>query len=96
MNDVIVVGAAHRGGGRPRSKYNAKGDVRGFDVRTGELLWTFHTIPERGEIGYESWLTCNDITGNTGVWAAISGGPELGHVYHESGAPCGSQLNLIT
>lgn len=81
MNDVIVVGAAHRGGGRPRSKYNAKGDVRGFDVRTGELLWTFHTIPERGEIGYESWLTGNDITGNTGVWAAISGDPELGHVY---------------
>ena len=81
MNDVIVVGAAHRGGGRPRSKYNAKGDVRGFDVRSGELLWTFHTIPERGEIGYESWLTGNDITGNTGVWAAISGDPELGHVY---------------
>lgn len=81
MNDVIVVGAAHRGGGRPRSKFNTKGDVRGFDVHTGELLWTFHTIPERGEFGFESWLTGNDITGNTGVWAAISGDPELGHVY---------------
>ena len=81
MNDVIVVGAAHRGGGRPRSKFNTKGDVRGFDVHTGELLWTFHTIPERGEFGFESWLTGNDITGNTGVWAAISGVPELGHVY---------------
>ena len=54
MNDVIVVGSAHRGGGRPRSKFNTKGDVRGFDVHTGELLWTFHTIPERGEVGYES------------------------------------------
>ncbi len=81
MNDVIVIGAAHRTGGRPRSKFNTKGDVRGFDVHTGELLWTFHTIPERGEIGYESWLTGNDITGNSGVWAAISGDPELGHVY---------------
>jgi quinoprotein glucose dehydrogenase len=81
MNDVIVVGAAHRGGGRPRSKFNTKGDVRGYDVHTGELLWTFHTIPERGEIGFESWITGNDITGNTGVWAAISGDPELGHVY---------------
>jgi quinoprotein glucose dehydrogenase len=81
MNDVIVVGAAHRTGGRPRSKFNTKGDIRGFDARTGELLWTFHTIPARGEYGYESWLTGNDITGNSGVWAAISGDPELGHVY---------------
>jgi quinoprotein glucose dehydrogenase len=81
MNDVIVVGAAHRTGGRPRSKFNTKGDIRGFDVRTGELLWTFHTIPAAGEIGYESWLTGNDITGNSGVWAATSGDPELGHVY---------------
>jgi quinoprotein glucose dehydrogenase len=54
MNDVIVVGAAHRTGGRPRSKFNTKGDIRGFDVHTGELLWTFHTIPERGEVGFET------------------------------------------
>ena len=81
MNDVIVVGAAHRTGGRPRSKFNTKGDIRGFDVHTGELLWTFHTIPAAGEYGYESWITGNDITGNSGVWAAISGDPELGHVY---------------
>ncbi|MEC8430865.1 MAG: pyrroloquinoline quinone-dependent dehydrogenase, partial [Pseudomonadota bacterium] len=40
MNDVIVVGAAHRVGMRPRSKANVKGDIRGFDARTGELLWT--------------------------------------------------------
>jgi len=81
MNDVIVVGAAHRTGGRPRSKFNTKGDIRGFDVHTGELLWTFHTIPALGEYGYESWISGNDITGNSGVWAAISGDPELGHVY---------------
>lgn len=82
MNDVIVVGAAHRTGGRPRSKYNVKGDVRGFDVHTGELLWTFHTIPERGEIGFETWLDEGvEFTGNSGVWAPISGDPELGMVY---------------
>ena len=81
MNDVIVVGAAHRTGGRPRAKLNTKGDIRGFDVHSGELLWTFHTIPARGEYGYESWISGNDITGNSGVWAAISGDPELGHVY---------------
>ncbi|MFM1895339.1 MAG: hypothetical protein RLZZ385_413 [Pseudomonadota bacterium] len=82
MNDVIVVGAAHRTGGRPRSKINVKGDIRGFDVRTGELLWTFHTIPERGEVGFETWLDEGvEFTGNSGVWAPISGDPELGIVY---------------
>jgi len=82
MNDVIVVGAAHRTGGRPRSKFNVKGDIRGYDVRTGQLLWTFHTIPEKGEVGYETWLDEGvEFTGNSGVWAPISGDPELGHVY---------------
>jgi glucose dehydrogenase len=82
MNDVIVVGAAHRTGGRPRSKFNTKGDIRGFDVHTGELLWTFHTIPERGEVGFETWLDEGvEFTGNSGVWAPISGDSELGIVY---------------
>ena len=82
MNDVIVVGAAHRVGMRPRSKSNVKGDIRGFDARTGELLWTFRTIPERGEVGFESWLDGGiEFTGNAGVWAPMSGDPELGLVY---------------
>ncbi len=82
MNDVIVVGAAHRVGMRPRSRSNVKGDIRGYDVRTGEQLWTFHTIPERGEYGFESWLDEGvEFTGNAGVWAPMSGDPELGLVY---------------
>jgi glucose dehydrogenase len=82
MNNVIVVGAAHSTGGRPRAKSNVKGDIRGFDVHTGELLWTFHTIPERGETGFESWLDGGvEFTGNAGVWAPISGDPELGMIY---------------
>lgn len=82
MNDVVVVGPAHRVGMRPRSKSNVKGDVRGYDARTGELLWTFHTIPERGEVGFETWLDQGvEFTGNAGVWAPMSGDPELGHVY---------------
>ena len=82
MNGVIVVGAAHRVGMRPRSRSNVKGDIRGFDVRSGELLWTFRTIPERGELGFESWLNGGvEFTGNAGVWAPMSGDPELGLVY---------------
>jgi hypothetical protein len=53
--DVVIVGAAHRGGGAPRSRTNAKGYIRGFDVRTGKRLWIFHTIPQPGEFGNETW-----------------------------------------
>lgn len=82
MNDVVVVGPAHRVGMRPRSKSNVKGDVRGYDANTGEHLWTFHTIPERGEVGFETWLDGGvEFTGNAGVWATMSGDPELGHLY---------------
>ena len=82
MNNVIVVGPAHRVSMRPPSKYNVKGDVRGYDARTGEQLWTFHTIPERGEVGIETWLGNGaEIAGNAGVWAPMSGDPELGLVY---------------
>jgi len=82
MNDVIVVGPAHRVSMRPPSKFNVKGDVRGYDARTGEHLWTFHTIPERGEVGIETWFDDGaEISGNAGVWAPLSGDPELGLVY---------------
>ena len=49
--DVIIVGAAHRTGGNPRSRENVKGYVRGFDVRTGERLWIFQNIALPGEYG---------------------------------------------
>lgn len=80
--DVVIVGAAHRTGGNPRSRENVKGFVRGFDVRTGERLWIFHTIPMPGEYGAETWLEDSAAyTGNTGVWAQISVDEELETVY---------------
>lgn len=80
--DVVIVGAAHRTGGNPRSRENVKGFVRGFDVRSGERLWIFHTIPMAGQYGAETWLENSAAyTGNTGVWAQISVDPELETVY---------------
>jgi quinoprotein glucose dehydrogenase len=49
------IGAAHREGGFPKSKNNVKGYIRGFDVRTGKRVWVFHTIPMKGEAGFETW-----------------------------------------
>jgi len=58
--DVIVVGASHALATRPKSAANVKGDIRGYDARSGKLLWTFHTIPEKGHEGV--WAE-NDATG---------------------------------
>jgi quinoprotein glucose dehydrogenase len=80
--NTIVVGAAHREGSGPRSMKNQKGYIRGFDVRTGKRLWIFHTIPMKGEFGYDTWdPDANAYTGNTGVWAQMSIDEELGIVY---------------
>ncbi len=31
------------------------GDLRAYDVLTGKLVWTFHTVPRPGEFGYDTW-----------------------------------------
>jgi quinoprotein glucose dehydrogenase len=80
--DVVVVGAAHRPGGAPRVTNNAKGYVRGYDVKTGKRLWIFHTLPKPGEFGYDTWLDGSaQKNGNTGAWAQMSADLELGLVY---------------
>ncbi len=81
IDGVVITGAAHLVGMRPIARENVKGDIRGFDVSTGELLWTFKTIPEPGDIGYESWISGADFTGNAGMWAPMSADKELGLVY---------------
>jgi quinoprotein glucose dehydrogenase len=90
VGDVIVVGAAHRPGSSPRTMRNAKGYVRGYDVRTGKRLWIFHTIPRPGEFGYDTWLEGSaENNGNTGAWAQMSADPELGLVYVPVEMPTG-------
>ena len=79
---VVVVGAALEVGSRPPSPENVPGHVRGFDVRTGEQRWIFHTIPEPGEFGNETWEGESwSYTGNAAVWAPFSVDEELGYVY---------------
>jgi quinoprotein glucose dehydrogenase len=81
-NNVVVIGAAHTAGTAPKSYKNVKGYVRGYDVRTGKRLWTFHTIPSPGEFGNDTWLQDSwSYTGNAGVWGQMSADEQLGHVY---------------
>jgi len=88
--NVVIVGAAHKTGGNPKSRRNEKGYVRGFDVRTGKRLWIFHTIPLPGEFGNDTWERDSwSYTGNTGVWAQISVDEELGLAYLPVELPTG-------
>jgi quinoprotein glucose dehydrogenase len=88
--DVVIVGAAHKSGGVPKSKTNVKGYVRGFDVKTGKRLWIFHTIPTPNEYGAETWEKDSaSYTGNTGVWGQISVDENLEMVYLPVELPTG-------
>jgi glucose dehydrogenase len=82
VKDTIIVGSAMKEGMTIETHNNTKGLVRAFDVRTGKMLWNFHTIPRPGEPGNETWLDNSWATnGNTGVWTQITVDEDLGLVY---------------
>ena len=79
VRDIAVVGA-NLGGGT--TKEFIAGYARGYDVRTGKRVWIFHTIPQPGEFGNETWEKDSwSYTGHTGVWGELSADEELGYVY---------------
>ena len=76
--DTIVTGAAV-GDGEPQGP---AGDIRGFDVRTGRLKWTFHAVPRPGEFGHDTWEgdSWRDRSGVNG-WSIFSADEKRGLVY---------------
>ena len=94
--NVVIVGAAHTCGDVSHTRYNAKGYVRGFDVKTGQRKWIFHTIPQKGEFGYDSWTQAGQAekTGNAGDWAQNSADEELGLVYLGVELPTGDEMGI--
>ncbi len=79
-NNTIIVGSIVFDG--PTMKEMPPGHVRGFDVRTGTMKWIFHTIPQEGEFGVETWENESwRYSGNTNVWSMMSVDEELGYVY---------------
>ncbi len=90
VNDVIVIAGTLDGAGDSGARWRgvASEDVRGYDVRSGEHLWTFHAVPRAGEFGYETWA--NDSareSGDLGAWCCLSADPTLGIVYVPFTAP---------
>lgn len=80
VGDVVIVGSAMTEG----TDYQEAppGHVRGYNVRSGEMEWIFHTIPQPGEFGYDSWPEdAWRYSGGANVWTLMSADPELGIVY---------------
>ena len=82
---VVVGSAMTEGTGRQEAP---PGHVRGYDVRTGEMKWIFHTIPQPGEFGHETWGNESwQHAGGANVWSNMSADPELGYIYLPVGSP---------
>jgi glucose dehydrogenase len=64
------------------------GDARGWDTRTGKLLWTFHSVPRPGEPGHETWLN-EGWKERSGVnaWTTGSVDPKTGTVFMTFDSP---------
>src|SRR5271169_206740 len=81
--DLIIVG-----GRNPETHPSPPGDIRAFDVRTGELRWRFHTIPHPGEFGYETWpKDAWQYSGAANKWGGMSLDAERSIVYVPTGSP---------
>jgi quinoprotein glucose dehydrogenase len=64
------------------NKEQIPGFLRGFDARSGKLKWEFHTIPQPGEPGNETWEEDSwSFTGKVSVWSLMSADEELGYLY---------------
>jgi quinoprotein glucose dehydrogenase len=84
--DLVILGNGV--GDRLVYKNDPPGDIRGFDARTGKQVWSFHTIPQRGEPGHETWQEgATRVTGHTNAWAPMTLDERRGLVYVPVGTP---------
>lgn len=83
FEDLVIVGSAPGEG-----YFSPPGHVRAYNVLTGALVWTFHTIPHPGEYGYETWpKDAYKYVGGVNVWSEMSVDEARGIVYLPLGSP---------
>lgn len=81
--DLLIIGAevSELFGAEP-------GYIRAYNIRSGKLVWTFHTIPHPGEPGYETWPPdAWKYAGGVNCWAGMSLDPRRGMVFVPLGSP---------
>ncbi|MEQ1883757.1 MAG: PQQ-binding-like beta-propeller repeat protein [Bryobacteraceae bacterium] len=81
--DLLILG-----GRTPEALPSPPGDIRAYDVRTGALRWSFHTIPHPGEFGYETWpKDAWTFAGSANSWPGMAVDQKRGIVYVPTGSP---------
>ena len=83
FENLVILGSA------TNQEYDsAPGDIRAYDVRTGKLAWTFHTIPHEGEFGYDTWpKDAWKTVGGANAWAEMSIDVPRGILYVPTASP---------
>ena len=80
--DLLILGSAV-----PEALPSTPGDIRAYDVRTGKLRWTFHTIPRAGEFGYDTWPPdAWKYSGGANNWAGMTVDLDRGLVFVPTGS----------
>ncbi|MDX6462087.1 MAG: quinoprotein glucose dehydrogenase [Acidobacteriaceae bacterium] len=80
--DLVIAGGA-----MSETLPASPGDIRAFDAHSGQLRWSFHTIPHPGELGYDTWpKTAWTYSGSANNWAGMSVDLKRGIVFVPTGS----------
>lgn len=80
--DMLIVGTSV-----PEALPSAPGDVRAFDVKTGKIRWSFHTIPHPSEFGYDTWpAEAWKVAGGANAWSGVTVDQRRGMVFFATGS----------
>ncbi|MPZ20371.1 MAG: PQQ-binding-like beta-propeller repeat protein [Luteitalea sp.] len=83
FEDLLLMGSATGEG-----YFSTPGHLRAYDVRTGKIVWTFHTIPQPGGLGYDTWpKDAWRYAGGANTWGEMSIDTERGIAYFPTGSP---------
>ena len=83
FEDLIMLGSS------PGEAYlSPPGDLRAYNVITGKMVWSFHTVPHPGEFGYDTWpKDAWKYSGGTNTWGEITLDEKRGIAYFPTGSP---------
>ncbi len=82
FEDLLILGSSV-----PETLPGSPGHIRAFDVNTGQLRWTFHTIPQPGEFGYDTWPpAAHQVSGGANAWAGVTVDNKNGLVFAATGS----------
>jgi quinoprotein glucose dehydrogenase len=83
FRDLIMLGSA-----TGEAYLSPPGDLRAYNVITGKMVWSFHTVPHPGEFGYDTWPTdAWKYSGGTNAWGEITVDEKRGIAYFPTGSP---------